>query len=57
MEFRADNQERILEVSLVQNGGLLKHGYRTHGQKELLPWGCEEWPIIYPQVGRGLGIA
>ena len=53
----ADHQERILEASLVQNGGLLKHGDRTRGQKELLPRVCEEWPIIYPQVGRGLGIA
>ena len=35
---------------------LLKHGDRTRGQKEL-HWGHEEWPIIYFQVGRGLGIA
>ena len=38
----------------MQNGGLLKHGDRARGQKELLPRGCEEWPILYPQVGRGL---
>ena len=37
MESRAHDQERILEASLVQNDGLLKHGDRTHGQKELLP--------------------
>ena len=36
MESGADDQERILEASLVQNGGLLKHADRTHGQKELL---------------------
>ena len=36
MESGADDQERILETSLVQNGGLLKHGDRTLGQKELL---------------------
>ena len=57
VESGANDQERILEASLVQNGGLLKHRDRTHGQKELLPRGCEEWPIIYTQVGRGLGIA
>ena len=57
VESRADDQEGILEVSLVQNGGSLKHGDGSRGRKELLPRGCEEWPIIYPQVGRGLGIA
>ena len=31
---------------------LLKHRDRTHGQKEL-PWGCEEWLIIYNGVGGG----
>ena len=36
MRSGADDQERILETSLVQNGGLLKHGDRTHGQEELL---------------------
>ena len=35
---------------------LLKHGDRTHGQEELLPWACEEGLIIYLGVGRGLGI-
>ena len=34
----ADDQERILETSLVQNGGLLKHKDRTCGQEELLSW-------------------
>ena len=34
---------------------LLKHGDRTVGRK--LCWGCEEWLIIYLQIGRGLGIA
>ena len=38
MRSGADDQERILETSLVQNDGLLKHGDRTHGQEELLPW-------------------
>ena len=50
IEFGADEQERILEMSLVQNGGLLKHRDRTSGQKELLPGGCEEWSIICLQV-------
>ena len=36
-------KERILKTSLVQNGGLLKHGDRTRGQEELLP----------PRVVRG----
>ena len=49
----ADDRERILETSLVQNGGLLKHGDRTRGQKELLPQGREERPILYPQWGGG----
>ena len=53
LRFGADDQERILETSLVQNGGLLKHGDRTHGQEELLPRGCEEWLVIYLAVGGG----
>ena len=36
-ESGADDQERILEASLVQIGGLLKQGDRTGGQKERLP--------------------
>ena len=39
--FRAKGQERILETSLVQNNGLLKHGDRTSGQKDMLHLGCE----------------
>ena len=34
-------KNRILEVSLVQKGGLLQHWDRTRGQKGL-HWGCEE---------------
>ena len=37
MESGAEDQERILETSLVQDGGLLKHRDGTLGQKELLP--------------------
>ena len=37
MRSRANDQERILKTSLVQNGGLLKHGDRTCGKEELLP--------------------
>jgi len=51
VESGADDQERILEASLVQNGGLLKHGDRTRGQKELLHLGLEEWLIMYSRVG------
>ena len=52
LRFEANGQERILKTSLVQNGGLLKHGDRTHGQEELLPWGCEGWPVLYHGVGE-----
>lgn len=37
MRSGADDQERILETSLVQKCGFLKHGDRTPGQEELLP--------------------
>jgi len=47
----AEDQERIPETSLAQNRGLLKHGDRTRGQKELLHQGLEEWLIIYSGVG------
>ena len=53
--FGADSQERILERSLVQKGDFIKAGDKTHGQKELSQH-CEEWFIIYFQVGRGSGI-
>ena len=53
VESRADDQERILETFLVQNDGLLKHGDRTGGQKELLHRGCEGWLIICRGVGGG----
>ena len=55
--FGADGHKRILETSLVQKKVvLLKHGDRTCGQKELHQ-GHEEWPIIYFQFSRGLGMA
>lgn len=41
--FGADGQERILETSLVKNGG----------QKELLPQGWEEWSTLYLKGGQG----
>ena len=52
MESGTEDQERILKMSLVQNGSLLKHRDRTLGQKELLPWDCEGWLIIYCGVGE-----
>lgn len=55
--FKANSQERILEASLVQKGGFIRAQEKAWGQKELLPRGHEEWPIICPQVGRGLGRA
>ena len=53
VESEANSQERILETSLVQSGGLLEHRDRTCGQKELLPQVCEGWLIIYHGVGGG----
>ena len=57
MESGADDQERILEVSLVQKWWFIK----AQGQD---PWaeiaaapGFEGWLTIYPQVGRGSGRA
>ena len=53
MESGAEDQERILETSLVQNWWFIKALDRTRGQKELLPQGCEGWLIIYHGVGGG----
>ena len=39
--FKANGQERILETSLMHKVVLLKHGVRTHGQKELY------WSLLY----------
>ena len=41
MRSRANDQEKILETSLVQMVVLLKHGDRTGGQEELLSLACE----------------
>ena len=54
--LEVSGQERILETSSVQKGGFIKARGQDLRQKEL-PWGCEEWLIIYFQAGRGLGIA
>ena len=43
----AQYQERILEASLVQNVDLLMYVDRTCRQEEMLPWGSQEWSIIY----------
>ena len=40
---------------LGQKGGFIKAWGQDHVQKELY-WVHEEWPILYFQVGRGLGI-
>ena len=50
------NSPQFVVMSLVQKGGLIKAQGQDLGQKELHP-GHEEWPIIYFQVGRGLGRA
>ena len=41
MRSRADDQERILETSLVQNDGLLRHGGQDPWAGRALPWGYE----------------
>lgn len=55
MRSGAHNQERILEPSLVQNGGLLKHGDRARGQKELLPRAVRDGRLSTPRLGEGEG--
>ena len=54
--FRAHDQNRILEVCLVQKDGFIKARGQDPWVKRTTPWGYEEWLIIYFQVGRGLGI-
>ena len=51
----ADDQERILETSLVQNGGLIKHRDRTRGQKELLPWVVRDGRLCILRFWEGEG--
>ena len=56
MRSRAHDQERILETSLVQNGGLLKHGDRTRGQEELLlPRVVRDGRLCTLRLGEGEG--
>ena len=52
----ADGQERILETSLMQRGDFIKARGPDRGQEEL-HWGGEEWPFLWFQVRRGLGLA
>ena len=49
--YKADGQERILEMSWYKKVVLLKHRDKTYGQKELCH-SHEEWPIVYLQAGR-----
>lgn len=49
MRSGANDQERILETSLVQNGRFMK-AREPRGQKELFR-GCEEQLIMYYGVG------
>ena len=57
MRTGADDQERILETSLVQTGGFIKAQRQDPWQEELLPRACDRWLIIYLGVGRGSRIA
>ena len=54
--FEDDGQEITFEISWSKKVILLKHGDRTHRQKELHQ-DHEEWPIIDFQAGKGLGRA
>ena len=56
MESGANNQERILETSLVQNGGLLKHGDRTIGRKSCCPGDVRSGLLYTCKLERGLGM-
>ena len=47
--FEADGQERILEMSLVQNGDFI----RAQGQDPAAALGCEGWLIKYLGGGGG----
>ena len=51
----ADDQGRILETSLVQNGGLLKNRDRTRGQEELLPRVVRDGRLYTLWLGEGEG--
>ena len=53
MESGADDQERILEASLVQNWWFIKaRGQDPWAERAAAP-GCEKWLIIYHGVGGG----
>lgn len=53
--FRVNCQRRILETSSVQKDGFINApGENTWEEKGAL--GHEEWPIVYFQAKRGLGI-
>ena len=57
VESGADDQERTLEAYLVQNWWFIKvRGQDPWAERAAAP-GCKKWPILYPLVGRGLGIA
>ena len=52
----ADDQERILEMSLGQNGGFIKAGGQDAWAGVAAALAREGWLIIYLGVGRGLRI-
>ena len=51
--FRANDQERILEISSGQEGGFIKAQGRIHREKEL-HWGCNRCLITCFQDERGV---
>ena len=58
MRSGANDQERIPEMSLVQNGGFIKaRGLDQWTGRSCCPRACEGWLIIYLGVERVLRIA
>ena len=52
-ESGVNNQERILETSLVQNWWLIKARGQDPSAERAAARGCERWLIIYHGVGGG----
>lgn len=57
MRSRANDQERILETSLVQNGSFIKAQGQDPCAGRVAAPGLWGWLIIYLTVGKGLGRA
>ena len=53
MRSRADDQEGVLEATLVHDGGFIKAWGQLQGQEEQLPQAWEVWLVMSLGVGRG----